>query len=278
MKRLITISAVCLSAVSLAIAQMQPVVSGADGQGNVDWSARYIEATGIGAPNPDLPQAAQRPAAIRAATMISLRNALETVKGLYLTSSTTVQNFMTTSDLVQTSVNGFVKGFEQQGRTKYMSDGSVEVSVRIPLDGIGGLSDKLYGSDVAEKPSVTAWEGKQSKKSKVFTGLIIDCKGLKIKPALSARVLDEQGKEIYGSAYVSREWAVKYGIVGYAKDLQAAAKIERVGGNPGSIKALKASGDNSTDVVIADKDAADVRSAAENLKFLSECRVVFVLD
>ena len=112
----------------------------------------------------------------------------------------------------------------------------------------------------------------------VFSGLIIDCRGLSVKPALSPRVLDEQGKEIYGSAYVSRQWAIKYGMVGYAKDVSAAAKQERMGKNPGKIKALKAQGENSTDIVLSDKDAADVRSAAENLKFLSECRVMFIID
>jgi hypothetical protein len=154
----------------------------------------------------------------------------------------------------------------------------VEITVRIPLDGIGNLGDKLYGSSLGEKPSVTAFEGEKAKKSMIFTGLVIDCKGLNVKPALSPRVLDEQGREIYGSAYVTRDWAIKYGVVGYSKDVAAAAKLDRVGKTPGKVKALKASGANSTDIVIADKDAADVRSAAENLKFLSECRVVFVVD
>ena len=85
---------------AFAIAQMQPVVSGDNGQGDVDWSERTIISTGIGAPNPNLPEGAQRPAAIRAAQQVALRNALETVKGIYLNSSTTVENFMTTSDVI----------------------------------------------------------------------------------------------------------------------------------------------------------------------------------
>ena len=58
----------------------------------------------------------------------------------------------------------------------------------------------------------------------------------------------------------------------------AAAKLSRVGKTPGSIKAMKAQGDNNTDVMISNDDAAAVRSAADNLKFLSECRVVLVID
>lgn len=261
-----------------AIAQIQPVVTGEDGDGSVNWETRTIISRGIGAPNPDLPEASQRPGAIRAAQMIALRNALETVKGIFLNSSTTVQNFMTTNDVVTARVSGFLKKFEQKGRERYMSDGSVEITMEIPLDGIGGINEVLLANTVSENPSVTKFEGKKAKKETVFTGLIIDCRGFKVKPALSPKVLDEDGKEIYGSAYVSKEWAVKYGIVGYAKTVDGAAKLDRVGKKPGKVKAIKASGENRTDVVISQDDAADIRSAAKNLKFLSQCRVILVVD
>jgi hypothetical protein len=257
---------------------MQPVVTGDQGKGSVDWSERFIVATGIGAPNPDLSEAAARPAAIRAAKQIALRNALETIQGIFITSSTTVKNFMVENDVVSSSVSGFVKGFEQEGRTKYMSDGSVEISMKVPLDGVGALGDLLLGKSIGDQPAITSFEGKKAKKEQIFTGLIINCKGLSVKPALSPRVLDESGREVYGSAYVSREWAVKYGVVGYSKEVAAAAKLTRVGKNPGQIKGQKAYGTNSTDIVISNDDAADIRSAAKNLKFLSECRVIFVID
>jgi hypothetical protein len=267
----------CALAVTLAVA-IEPVSKSEEA--GVDWEERFIVATGIGSPSADasMPQAAQRAGALRAARLAALRDALEKVKGIYMNSSTTVENFMLKSDVITSRVSGFIKNFEQEGRPKYMSDGSVEVTMKIPLDGIGGLGESLYGEEVGESPSVTKFSGKASPKETVFTGLIIDCKGLSVKPALSPRVLDESGKEIYGSAYVAREWAIKHGMVGYAKEIAAAAKLDRVGDTPGKIKALKASGENSTDIVISDKDAADVRSAAKNLKFLSECRIVFVID
>ncbi len=259
-------------------AQIQSVVSNENGSGKVDWNERVIISTGIGAPNPDLPESAQRPTAIRAAKMVAVRNAIETAKGMYLNSSTTVENFVTTSDVVTTSVSGFVKGFEQKGRTRYMSDGSVEITMEVPLDGIDGLGNQLYGDQLSEEPSRTSFEGEKAKEPVVFSGLIIDCRGHNVKPALSPKVLDESGREVYGSAYVSKEWAVKYGIVGYAKTIEDAAGFERVGENPGKIKAEEASGANSTDVVISKDDAASVRSASKNLKFLSECRVILVID
>jgi hypothetical protein len=258
---------------------MQPVVTGDQGSGNVDWAARFIIATGIGAPNPDLPEAARRPAALRAAQQIALRNALETIKGIFLNSSTTVKNFMVENDVISSSISGYLKGFEQQGAAKYMSDGSVEISMKVPLDGVGGIGEMLLGQNVAEQPAITKFEGTKAKTEQIFTGLIINCKGLSVKPAISPRVIDETGREVYGSAYVSREWAVKYGVVGYSKEVEAAVKLaDRIGKNPGQVKAQKAYGDNSTDVVISNDDASSIRSAAKNLKFLSECRVIFVVD
>lgn len=277
-KHLLKMFMVFFAFASAAWSQIQPVVSGQDGNGSVDWQNRVIIATGIGAPNPDIAQAAQRPGAIRAAQIVALRNALETVKGIFLNSSTSVVNFMTSNDVISTQVSGFVKGFQQKGREKYMSDGSVEITMEIPLDGIGGLTEMLLGNSLTDQPSIKQFEGKKAKKEIIFTGLIINCKGLKLKPALSPQVFDEDGKEIYGSAYVSKEWAVKYGIVGYAKSVEDAAKLERVGKTPGQIKAAKLTGQNATDVVISNTDAADVRSAAQNLKFLSECRVILVVD
>ena len=282
MKTVWTALAALLSLAAISSAEIRPVldtvVRDQQGDGCVDWSARIIYARGIGAPNMEVSEAARRPGAIRAAQQVAMRDALETLKGIYLNSSTTVESFMMKSDVITSHISGFLKGFEQKGKEKYMSDGSVEVVMAIPLDGIGGIGEQLFAASIEEKPSVTAWEGGKAAKPTVFTGLIINCKGLNVKPALSPRVLDESGREVYGSAYVSREWAIKYGIAGYSREVKDAAKLDRVGKTPGQIKAVKAAGDNLTDVVISDADASEIRSASQNLKFLSECRVIFVVD
>ena len=50
--------------------------------GSVNWQDQMLFATGIGSPNPQVPLAAQRAGAIRAAQMDALRQILETVKGM----------------------------------------------------------------------------------------------------------------------------------------------------------------------------------------------------
>lgn len=264
--------ALLLTSFALANAQIQPVGAA----GSIDWGNRVIIATGIGAPPPNVPLAAARPNALRAAFAVAMRNALEVVKGIRINSSTTIENTCVTNDAISTSISGYIRTFEQKGKTRYMSDGSVEVTYEIALG--GDLMNAIVPTVVGEKPSITAMPSVNAPKT-VFTGLIVDCKGLGITPAIAPRILDDTEKEVYGTAFVTREWASKYGLAGYAKTMEDAAKlVDRVGEAPGAVKAVKASGANKTDVVISRKDADSIRSAAENLKFLSQCRVVFVVD
>ena len=81
--------------------------------GAVNWQNQMLHATGIGSPNPQVPLAAQRAGAIRAATMDALRQMLETVKGMSLTSETTVRNAMIENDVIETQVSGVVKQFKK---------------------------------------------------------------------------------------------------------------------------------------------------------------------
>src|SRR5664280_1681254 len=102
------------------------------GQGSVNWSAGYIEAVGIGAvPDKSIGKSNARPMALRAAKVDALRNLLEITKGVQVDSATTVKDFTVESDVINTQVNGLVKG-AQVVKTDYMSDGTVEVTLRIP--------------------------------------------------------------------------------------------------------------------------------------------------
>ena len=251
-----------------------------DCQEGVDWVSRTVCAKGIGAVNPKQPPAAARPGAIRSAQMTGLRNAIELVKGVSITSSTTVANSMTSDDQVKSKVEAYVKGF-QFGAPHYMDDLTVEVFVKIPLDGIGEI---VLPPSIQMVPSITSWPAASESspaplRSSVYTGLVVDARGLGVLPALAPRVLDQESKELYGAALVSREWAVKYGMVGYAKTVDGARGLkDRVGDNPAVVKAVRADGSAKTDLVLSADDAASIRSAAQNLKFLSEARVVFVVD
>ena len=87
-------------------------------------------------------------------------------------------------------------------------------------------------------------------KGGIATGLVIDARGLGLRPALLPRIVDQQGQEVYVGQVVTRTNAVEQGVAGYAKDVNAAANNFRVTDNPAVIKGLNAAGTARTDIVI----------------------------
>jgi len=106
----------------------------------------------------------------------------------------------------------------------------------------------------------------------------VDTRGFQVKPAMSPKVVDEDGNEVYGSSYVSRDYAINQGMAGYAKDLASAQTNDRVTNNPLTVKGIKTADTGDSDIVISNADAASIKGSADNLTFLQKCRVMVVLD
>ncbi|MEC7424399.1 MAG: hypothetical protein VX844_07340, partial [SAR324 cluster bacterium] len=103
-------------------------------------------------------------------------------------------------------------------------------------------------------------------------------RGSGAQPAMSPKIYDEEGNELYGSAYVDQEFVQKHGMAGYVRDLDQALANDRVQGTPAVLKALSSSGANQTDLILSKSDADQLRGLADHLNFLREARVVIVLD
>ena len=238
--------------------------------GAIDWTRGVVKATGIGAPNPDVPLAAQRAGALRAAKLDALRNILETIKGVYIDAETTIENAMTVSDVIKTKINGIVRNFTVTD-IRYMSDGSIEVDVEVPLT--GEMINTLLPQQVGMNSPLV-----QPQAGGIFTGLIIDARGFKVQPAMAPKIVTPDGVEVYGTGFVSREYAVEMGIAGYAKNIEQARNDDRVKPNPLIIKAIGVTGPNKTDIIISPNDAMRLHQYRENLKFLEQCRVMIIVD
>ncbi|MFP4167978.1 MAG: LPP20 family lipoprotein [Desulfonatronovibrionaceae bacterium] len=267
-------------------------------KGEINWQSGLARATGIGAPPENATNMAQaRAMALRAATVVARRNLLEVVKGVHIDSTTTVENYMVRNDLIVSKVRGFLQN-SQILNTRYMSDGSVEVEVGIGLR--GGFANVLIPeetqfSEQAPKPNTTEPEPIQVKpdmqdqgqedsqlgieaKDTAYTGLVVDASSLDARPAMSPKILDEDGAEVYGSAMVSREYAIQQGMAGYAKDMDKARSNPRVANNPYQVEAVGTEGKANTNVVLSNEQANRLRSMADNVNFLEKCRVMIVLD
>ncbi len=241
--------------------------------GAIDWTDQVVMATGIGTPNPKLSPAQQRTSALTAARIDAYRRLMEIVKGVNLTAETVVNNSMVESDVIRVTVEGTLRGFRTVGAPRYMDDGTVELDVEVALSGkilgallppTGSKQDEMESEEIPSDPSGS------------YTGMVVDCRGLHVQYALSPRLLDENGEEVYGPDWVDRDIAEDKGIAQYGADESAFAS--RVGDNPLKVDGLRAAGTNNCDVVISDADAVVLTSTRDNLLFMDECRVAFLVD
>ena len=250
-------------------------------RGSIDYNGRKVQATGIGYIPQNVINAGQaRRAALRIAKQDALRQLVEIVNGVTLTSETTMSGAMF-DDVIKTQVQGVIRGAFQVGDPKYLSDTSIEVMYEVPMSGIsevvippGGFLDPFAPNAAAAPDAAAAAEGPTTG---AITGLIIDCTVLGVRPAMSPQILDQNGGIVYGPSNYTREYAIKNGVAGYAKGLDAGKEDDRVKGNPLVIKAVAASGSNNVDVIIGNSDIMRIRSANSSYGILKDCRVLIVL-
>ena len=247
--------------------------------GRADWTTGIVTAKGIGIPPKNPASALQAKEMARAAAWaVALRNLLEAVKGVYVDSTTTVNNFVTTNDEVRTRVEGMVKGAKLV-KEQEMPDGSFETTVEMKLTGdLSGV--------VLPKPSPRTESLPQYKKpvvdghtiSRSYSGLVVDARGTGAHAALAPRILNEQGDEAYSVAYVEQRGVAEQGIVIYVPDLPSAQANPRVTSTPLMVKALRASGTNHTDLVVSDADVQTIHGVPAHFKFLKQAKVLVILD
>lgn len=116
--------------------------------GTIDWTTGTIMVKGIGSPPSlqDLKSKAQlRPMTIQAAKSDAYRNLASIVYGVRVDSETVVENLVVKSDVIKTSVHGFVKG-AVPGEPKYFEDGTIEVELTVKLFGNSGLGSLILPS------------------------------------------------------------------------------------------------------------------------------------
>jgi hypothetical protein len=140
----------------------------------------------------------------------------------------------------------------------------------IPLPPSGPVAEPPRPSPGTQPDSTLSLKGGMA------TGLVIDGRGLGLKPALLPKIVDQQGREIYVGQVATRTNAVEQGVAGYAKDVNAASNNFRVTDNPAIVKGLKASGPARTDIMIGQGDADALRQFSSKSDFLQYCRVIIV--
>ena len=258
--------------------------------GAMNYSNGFVVATGIGAISP----LAQNPGmaratAVRAAKVDAMRNLLEAVMAITVSSETTVRGAAIENDVVKTSVEGMVRGarmrdIDGDGRgsnsdIRYLSDTSIEIEMEVHMSGISEVI--LPPAGYAPAPvagGAPAPAAPAAPRPGTVTGLIVDARGLGLRPAMSPKIVDQNGGVVYGPGNFTREFAVKFGVAGYSKNLEQAQQDPRVVGNPLVVKGVGVQGANKADLVLAAGDVSRVKGADSSGKFLSNCKVMILID
>ena len=259
--------------------------------GSVNYGDRTIQAIGIGFIPENVINAGQaRRSAMRIAKQDALRQLIEIVNGVNVTSETTVSGSMF-DDVIKTQVQGAIRGARRVGEPKYLSDTSVEITYEVKMADISRVllpmaekaptlkfEDVTVVNTVSESSASSESASEPTKKSGGVTGIIIDGSGLGLRPAMAPRILNQSGSVVYGPGQYSRDYAASNGVVGYSKSLDKAKEDPRVQGNPLVIRASSTSGASAADMVVSNADAGKIVRADGTAGLLGNCRVMFVLD
>ena len=244
-------------------------------KGSVNWSRGVVQAKGIGIPLTKMPENSNdRTVALIDAKLDAFRIISKIIKELRINGTTDVGDYATQDPAIMSKIENMVKNAKVV-KKEYLTDGTVKIEMEVNLR--GGFAQLVLPKDIKPLDSI-ALVTMNKASSPVFTGLVVDAKGLGVRPVMVPRILDENNQEVYGSAFVSREYAVQQGMSGYARNLKEVLNNQRVADHPLVVKGLKTLGPGRSEIVISNADASKLRSTSESLYFMKKCRVIIVVD
>jgi len=177
------------------IQQSKPLITNKP-NGSINWTEQFVEAKGFSViDNEKFKNVAQAKAmARRGATVDAQRNLLEIVKGVQVTSETTVNDMIATSDFIYTKVDGIIKGAQIVGEP-IEKDGGIELKMRVPLYESNGIASAVYDK-VPELKKVNTMNDVISQvppeiKDQVLQGLAFNLNGKRFDPSMFPVIVDE---------------------------------------------------------------------------------------
>ncbi|MCX7861587.1 MAG: hypothetical protein N2449_01165 [Bacteroidales bacterium] len=164
--------------------------------GQINWTEQYIEAKGQSViDNERFKNPAQaKLMAQRGAVVDAQRNLLEIIKGVNVTSETTVQDMITTRDYIYTRVDGVIKGAQMIGEP-IEKNGIIEVRMRVPLYEQNGLAPAIY-QDIPDLKKVSTASDVLNQipdnvKDQALQALAFNLGGKKFDPSMFPIIVDE---------------------------------------------------------------------------------------
>lgn len=237
----------------------------------LDWTGDYIEAVGQAVPPTGKEGTAQGKLLAKRGAVVDLqRNLLEFIKGVQITSETTMENFMA-DDRVMTSITGFIKNVAVIDSEW---DGEIyTVSGRIYLKDIRQATLPSIQQQVKKESKAPAPQPKPATRTK-NTGLVLDCRDVPLIPSITFRIVSTSGKEVYSFDQVDMEHFLASGLADYHTNIGWAKDQPRVATTPLIVKPVKVDSPKNVDIIVSDGDAAKIAALPDEV--VKKCRVSVV--
>ena len=269
---------------ALAVILAMTITTFAATESSIDWDKGVIRAKGIGAgklksqkKNPGI----YRAQAKRAAIMDAQRNLAEAVKGVRVTSDSTMEDMFLKSDLVRTRVDSIISGMSEVS-SQFYEDGTYEVVLEMPIFGNRNSLSEAAFIPFKDEPKVSFPSpvdvtiiNQPTVINNNYTGLVIDCRGMNINCVMSPVIKNANGQAIYGHQNLDYDKIIVNGMASYANDAYDQISRARAGNNPMVVKAVNLS-DLNANPVVSVADADKILAANQHDKFLDNCAVVFI--
>ena len=228
----------------------------------IDWERKIVIARGTGRVNfaRKMDNSVRMRMMEKAAEVDAQRKLLEQILQINVDGNKILKNTLNTSKQIEGVVKNAVRC-----SAKYFKDGSAEVVLAAPIDGVVSKSAVLgkigpSGMTVVESH---------------VSGLIIDASDLDFKPALAPKLLAPDGRELYSPTMVSIAYVRQYGVAGYRSSLDKARSDKRTGNNPIIVHAGSIA-ENSSSLVLAAKDANKIAQLNNMAGPLCQGRVLII--
>lgn len=283
-------NALCLLAIGLSPAlscaedTKGPSVEQIGLNGSYNWTTDTATATGVGIPPQNITNAFQAREMTRtAAWSVALANLLEVVNGIRVDAQTTIKNHVTTDAEVQTRIEGMVKRASVI-KEEELPTGEYKITVQMHVQ--PGILPPTQNP--APPPVIVKERPKSSPKTQTpYTGVLIDARGTKVKPAIRPRIgTKDKADSVYCQLHVGEKSITgptvpkedQRKIAWYEFDEAKARSHPKLGKNPLIIKAAQATGTNNSDLIIDETLAQKLALSPATQDLLYNAKVVILTD
>lgn len=281
----------------------------AEQHADINWANGYIIASGQGTAAHADARGKARIKATTAAKVAAQRNLLEIIKGVRITSVTTVEDAMLKEDIVRTRIDGMLKGAHMVGEPFVeMVDGVPVVTVtmkvclngmpkecanRPSLTGVLDLADRPVPEFVPrvtikeatlpppppEQPKQEGWQPPVYDSTKPVTGLVINLNGRYFERELLPVVITQGQPDqvtVYCVKQVKPSVVRTYGAVRYFDGMEQLRANQALGANPLVVTADAVTKENM--ILIRPGDAKLIRETmVHGNDYLGEAKFVILM-